>query len=136
MLQRNPPLPAGLARRGARERHQRAACFAGNRHGPIAGQPLAPVLVAGLELLFDEQAAKAGTIHEQVGAHGFAAIELHGLDEAGHGVVFRVDHLAFGADDAVGFRILPQEARVTGRIELIGVTERGFDARGIGGRAS
>ncbi len=68
MLQRNPPLPAGRARRGARQRHQRPACFAGNRHGAIARQPLAPVFVAGLELLLDEQAAKARAVDEQVGA--------------------------------------------------------------------
>ena len=39
VLQRNAPLPARLARRGARVGRQRPDVLAGHRHGAIAGQP-------------------------------------------------------------------------------------------------
>ena len=66
VLQRNAPLPAGLARRGARVRRERPDVLAGHGHGAIAGQPVRPFVVAGLERLLDEQAAKARAVDEQV----------------------------------------------------------------------
>ncbi len=63
VLQGNAPLPAGTARDGARVRRD-AAGWRGTRycHGAVARRPMGPVRGAGLQRLFDQQAAKAGTV--------------------------------------------------------------------------
>ena len=134
VLKRNAPLPAPGSRRGARERRERAAGFARHRNRPVARQPLAPVVIARLERLLDEQAAKSGAVDEQVGARDFAGIERDGVDETRLGVEVGADDLPFGPDDAVRFRIAPEEAGVERRVELIGITERRFDLGEIGRR--
>src|SRR5436190_11237456 len=59
VLQRNAPLPSRLARRRTRIRMERFGPRARNGNRPIARQPLAPVVIAGLERLLDQQSAES-----------------------------------------------------------------------------
>ena len=75
MLERDPPLPARLARGRARVGRERCGAGARHRHRAIARQPMAPVLVAGLQRLLDQQPAEARAIDEEVGLDLAAALE-------------------------------------------------------------
>ena len=94
MLQRNAPLPAGLARRGARVGRQGAGALAGHRHRPIAGQPMGPVLVSGLQRLLDQQPAKARTVDEQIRLDPLAVIQLQRANESVLAAQFDIHDLA------------------------------------------
>ena len=67
VLERNAPLPSRLARRRPRIGSERIGARAGHRHRPVAGQPVAPVLVTGLQRLLDQQSAKARAVDEEIG---------------------------------------------------------------------
>src|SRR5882672_9040261 len=112
MLQRNAPLPPGLARGRTRIRRGRGDPLAGHRERAVAGQPVAPVLVTRVQRLLDEQPAKTRAVDEQV-AGDFAAIgELHGIDEAVFTVLLHVYDLAFDTLDAIRFAEAAQEGGV------------------------
>ena len=64
MLQGNAPLPACRSRRGARVGQEIAGALAGHCNRAIAGQPVRPVFIAGVERFFDQQAPEAGAIDE------------------------------------------------------------------------
>src|SRR3569833_3788345 len=86
VLQRNAPLPSGFARRDLGIGLRRSVTFAWYGEGAVAGQPVGPVLVAGLQRAFAQQAAKAAAVDEQVGLDRLAILHRHGFDEAGLGV--------------------------------------------------
>ena len=66
VLQRDAPLPARGARRGARVRREHGARGgAGHRHRAVARQPVRPVLEAALERALDQQRAKTRAVDEQ-----------------------------------------------------------------------
>ena len=75
VLQRDAPLPATRARGRAGEGVRRTGKMAGHGHRAIAHQPFAPVDIAGAQFLFDQQAAKAGAVDEQLTLDGSAAGE-------------------------------------------------------------
>jgi hypothetical protein len=71
VLQRDAPAPAGLVGGGAGVGRQAvAAGLAGHGHGPVVGQPVAPVLDSPAQGLADQQGAKARAVDEQVGLEG------------------------------------------------------------------
>ena len=125
VLQRDAPLPARLVRGGAGQRHQRAVRFARHRNRAVARQPVAPVLVAGLQRFLDQQADHAGAVDEQVGRDALAAFHDHRVDEAVVLAQDRVDDLALGADHAALFRVLAQEFGVQAGVEMEGVVDVG-----------
>ena len=64
MLQRYAPLPTGSLRRGTGVGCERVDGFAVHDGRPVAGQPVGPVLVAGLQCLLDQQPAESGAVDE------------------------------------------------------------------------
>src|SRR4029079_9122645 len=66
MLERNAPLPAGIASGRARVRGQRRDAGAWHRHCPSAWKPVAPVFVTGLQCLLDQQATEPRTVDEEI----------------------------------------------------------------------
>ena len=121
VLQRDAPLPARGARRRARVRRRRAGLLAGHGHRAIAGQPVRPVLVAGLQRLLDQQAAESRAVDEQVAGDARAALQRDGFDEAVFAAQLHVDDFAFDALDAARLGVAAQVLRVEAGIEVIGV---------------
>ena len=56
-----------------------AGLLAGHGHRAIAGQPVGPVVVAGLQRLLDQQAAESRAIDEQVAGDARAGLQRHRL---------------------------------------------------------
>ena len=125
VLQRDAPLPAGLAGGGARVRGRLGHARAGHGHGPVARQPVAPVLVTGLQGLLDQQAAEARAVDEQLALDALAAVEHDRFDEAVLAAQDRVDDLALGTHDAELLGVAAQVARVQAGIEMEGVEDVG-----------
>src|SRR5579864_7040714 len=75
MLKADAPLPSRLPRRRAREGMERFGTRAGNRHRPVARQPVAPILKTGLQRLLDEESAKSRAIDEEVRLDDLPAFE-------------------------------------------------------------
>ena len=51
--------------------------LAGDGGGAVAGQPLEPVLVSGLQRALDQQAAKAAAVDEEIALDLLASLERH-----------------------------------------------------------
>ena len=125
VLQRYAPLPACGVRGGPGVGRQRASArpdpFAG--HGPraVAGQPVAPVVKAGVQGLLDEQRAKARAVDEQITRHALTALHHHASHEAVAAVLFNTDDPAFGAAHAACFGEAPKVLRIQARVEVKGV---------------
>ena len=100
VLQRDAPLPARLAPDGQGVRRRRRVAGALHGDGAVAGQPARPVLIAGLQRLLDQQAAKAAAIYEEVAVDARAVLQIEALDEAGFGMQRDVRHPAFDAAHA------------------------------------
>ena len=100
VLQRDAPLPARLASDGQGVRRRRRVAGALHGDGAVAGQPARPVLIAGLQRLLDQQAAKAAAIYEEVAVDARAVLQIEALDEAGFGMQRDVRHPAFDAAHA------------------------------------
>src|SRR3546814_6032225 len=64
VLERDAPLPPRLARGCTREGRGIALAFARHRDRAVAGEPVVPFGIAGVERAFDEQAAKARAVGE------------------------------------------------------------------------
>ncbi len=94
-----------------------------------------PVLVAGAELLLDQQAAKARAVDEQVAGEDGAVGEGHGADMAAFRIERGIDDLAFGSADAVRFGMAAKEARIEAGVEVEGVEQLREGKPGIGARA-
>lgn len=120
-LQGNAPLPSRCAGGGAGVRRRRACRGARHRHGAVAGQPVRPVDVTGLQRLFDQQATETGAVDEQVAGDLLPALEHHGFDEAVFAALQGVGDLPFDALHATPLRQLTQVARVQPRVEVIGI---------------
>ena len=82
---------------------------------------MCPVVVAAVQGLLDEQAAKAGAIDVQVRGHATPVFESQRFDEAVGGAQRDVDHLAIDAGHAAGLGILSQVGRVQPGVEVIGM---------------
>ena len=82
-----------------------------------------PVLVAGIERLLDQQAAKTGAIDEQVALDDRTVGEHHRFHVAALAVDFGVDDLSFDPAHAAVFSIVAQECRIQAGIEVERVVE-------------
>jgi len=136
MLQRNAPLPAGRVRGRAGVGNQAlAADLAADRHRAVTGQPVLPVVVAGMQRLFDQQSAKTRAVDEQVAVERGAGIEREPFDEARFRMQVDIDHLALGAPYRARLGILAQKARIQASVEVISVVEGGLHPAPVGHRA-
>ena len=95
MLQRDAPLPTGFARRRTRVGSGGGEPFAGHRHGAVTRQPLAPVMVSGVQGLLDEQSAEPRAVHEEVASDLAAVGELQRLDVAVFAALLHFDDATF-----------------------------------------
>lgn len=122
VLQWDAPLPARAVRRGSRQRQQRPHRSARHGHRAVAGQPLAPVVIAGLQRLLDQQAAQARAVEEEVAFDGLAARQLHSSDATVLALA-HFDDLALHALHAALLRVAAQIARVETRVEVEGMRD-------------
>src|SRR3546814_6270234 len=76
VLERDAPLPPRLARGCTREGRGIALAFARHRDRAVAGEPVVPFGIAGVERAFDEQAAKARAVDEEVAFDDAAVVEI------------------------------------------------------------
>jgi hypothetical protein len=126
VLQRDPPLPAGVARgRAGVGRDRRIRVGAGHRDRAVAGQPVAPVLVTGPERLLDQQTAETRTVDEQLALDPAPAFHHHRLDETVLAAQHVVDHLALDPLHPARLCVLAQVARVQRCVEVVGVGDVG-----------
>ena len=95
----------------------------GHGQRPIAGQPVRPVLVAGLERALDQQRAKAGAVDEQVGGADTAILQRDALDEAALAILLYRADLALVPYHAARLRESAQVRGIQPGIELIGIIE-------------
>ena len=96
---------------------------------------VAPVVVAGLEGLLDQQPAEARAVDEQLAGDAFAVVQRDRVDETALGILLDADHLAFGAHNAARLGVAAQEARVEAGVEVVGVGDvRQRRVRAIGHR--
>ena len=123
VLQRDAPLPPRLSRGGAGVRRQQARILTGNRQRPVAGQPMAPVLIAGLQRALDQEPAKARAVDIE-GAAQFAAIfQFQGPDIAGLAVQGHIRDLALHPGHAQAFGVPAQVGGVEPGVEMEGVVQ-------------
>jgi tryptophan halogenase len=87
VLQRDAPDPARFLGGGTGEGREHGRALARDGQRAVAGQLVAPVVVAGVQGAFDQQAAKARAIDEQVTLDPAPVAQLDGGDEAGFGVL-------------------------------------------------
>ena len=118
MLQRNAPLPTRCACGGACERRELAGALARHCHGAIARKPVRPVLVAGLQRLLDQQAAKARAVDEEVRLDAPVVIQMQRADETILWAQLHVQHFALDARDTPCLRVPAQVLGVEPRVEV------------------
>ena len=82
-----------------------------------------PVLIAGLQGLFEQHCAEARTVDEEVTFHPPVMIQFQGLDEAVRPAQLHIDDLAFQPGDPKPLGIGPQMAGVQRGIEMEGRSE-------------
>ena len=122
VLQRDAPLPARRARRRARVRRRAARRVShGTAMRAVARQPVRPVLVAGLQRLLDQQAAKAGAIDEQVAVDPLRRLRAPPRRRSRRPARSDVDDLAFDALHAARLGVAAQVPRVQAGVEVVGV---------------
>ena len=123
MLQRDAPLPAGAVRGGARHRDQRLHGAAGDRDRAVTGQPVRPILVAGVQGLLDEQALHARAVDEKITFDAAAIAQHDGADESIRLALLHGDDFAFNAFDALSLGQLAQESGIQSGVEVVGVRD-------------
>src|SRR3954466_14787995 len=96
MLERDSPLPTRLARRGSSQRVDGSGAGARHGHRAVTRQPMAPVLVSGLQRLLDEEAAEARAVDEEIGLDDLPVLQGYGGNVAAL-MHADVDDFAFGA---------------------------------------
>src|SRR5262249_34407080 len=94
-----------------------------HRQPAIGRQPLAPVLIAGLERLLDQQPAEAGAIDEQVALELFAGFEFERGDEAALAILTDPADPPLDAAPAEFCGEPAEEAGIGAGIEMIGVVD-------------
>ena len=125
VLQRDAPLPARFTRRGPRVGREGLDTLARHGQSPVAGQPVGPVLIAGLQRLLDQQAAEAGTVDEELALDGLPALQLDRADEAAFRILVNLDDLALLALHAAFLGEATQILGIEMRIEMEGVGDVG-----------
>src|SRR3546814_17996024 len=91
--------------------------------------PVVPFGIAGVERAFDEQAAKARAVDEQVAFDDAAVVECERGYEAILGIEPDVGDLAFAAAHALFLGVAATEARIGGGVEMDRVSHRRAEAR-------
>ena len=129
MLQWNAPAPACLVRDRAGVGHCRSDRFCLHCYGAVARQPMRPILILGVQRLFDQHTAKAGAVDEEIAFDDLARIEHERLDEAGIAILADVLDLPLDTLRTMALGELAQELRVNRGIQVI----REVDIR-LGGR--
>ena len=121
MLQGDAPLPprraCGRTGIGRKRRDRRAR----NRKGPIARQPVRPVLEAGFQSVLDQQAAKTGTVDEKISRQPPIAFEKNAVYIAGFPLQGHLDDLSLDAPHAARFPIASQHLGVETGVKMKGV---------------
>ena len=127
VLKRHAPGPA--RRVGAHDRAGRivGAVRAPRRHGPVTGQPFAPVLEAVPGVRSDQRRARAGGVDIEIGLKRAAVGQDHRLDEAVPFAEADLDRLVLDALDPQPLGLGAQQAGIGRRVPVIGVGEGGQD---------
>ena len=133
MLQRDAPLPAGGPRRGQRVGRARAGELRRHRYRPVARQHVAPVQIAGLQGLLDQQPAKAAAIDIQIGLQPRAVGE-HQLIEKSVGALGRGRDGTFQSRHAALLGITAQILGDQRGVELQRIAQAGGRPLGLGVR--
>ena len=121
MLERNAPLPSRIMRHRAGIRNRRSDAFGLHRDRAVVGQPVAPIVEAGMQRAFDQQRAKAGAVEEQIALDPHAAVESKRGDIAAFAVQLDRGNASLDPRRAVLFGELPEKRRIARWIELVGV---------------
>ena len=82
---------------------------------------MGPVVVTGLQSLFDQQAAKPRAVDEQLAGNLRPGFQRHGFDEAIGAAQRYVDDLALDAFHATRFGVAAQVLGVQPGVEVVGV---------------
>jgi hypothetical protein len=135
-LERDPPLPALGVGGGAGERVRRTLVGGREGDGAVGGEPVGPVLVAGLEGALDQQAAKARAVDEQIALDTLAAREGDRFDEAVLGPLGDRGDLALDPPHPAALGIGAQEFGVEAGVEVEGVKELVEGESGVGAGAA
>ena len=123
-LQRYAPLPSGAARDRARVRQDAVGRRCLYCESAVGWQPVAPVLVPGLERLLDQQAAKSRAVDEQVARHARAVLHDQRSHVPAFAVLLRAGDLAFDAPDASGLVFRAQKPGVEAGIQVVRIVDR------------
>src|SRR6185503_3686712 len=97
--------PASRVRDRARVRQQRPGPRTGDENRAIARQPGAPIVEAGLQSAFDQQACQARTIDEEISRDLGPVFESQTAHESIVGFLKDLDDASLAACDAESFRI-------------------------------
>ena len=119
MLQRNLPTPAGLMSDRARVRHRWLDGFGLNRDGGVAGEPVPPILEAGVQGLLDEKTAEARAVDEEIARQHCSRVQGERLDEAGFSIHLHRADLPFDPLHAVALGHPSEKSGVERSIDVI-----------------
>ena len=124
VLERDPPLPAGLSRGRARIGSQRFDARARHRLRPVAQQPMIPVLIADCRA-HRRSEVRAFPSSRRTGRRRLRGRRSGGLvDEAGLGILDGLDDPALDAGQPRALRFRFSRYRANERcIEMIGIIE-------------
>ncbi len=121
VLQRDAPLPAGLASGRSRIRVDIDRPLRWHGQGAVTGKGVAPIDIARLQRILDQQAAETGAVDEQVAGDSLSLVEMHRCHKARFRILGNMGDLALDAFDTAGLGIGPQVAGIEAGIEVIGV---------------
>ena len=134
MLQWNAELPARFQRPRARVGHGGLIGGALHGDGPVARQPVGPVVETGLQHLFDQKPAEARAVDEESALDDGSALHLNTGEQARFSVASCSDDPSFKALDAARLGDRAEETGVERRIELIGIAIGRHQGAGVVGR--
>ena len=122
VLQRDPPAPARhIRRRAGVGRH--LLQLAGHGERPVAGQPVGPILVTGLESAFDQHTSEPGAVDEELAIDRAPVLQGQALHKARLAVLRDVRDLALQPHHAGRLGPAPQERSIEAGVEMIGVVK-------------
>ena len=130
VLQRDLPAPAGPVRDGAGIGNGGADRTGLDGQGAVGWQPMAPILVSGLQGLLDQQTPEASAIDEQVALDDGAGLHDQRLDMAIGAALANAGDLALDAARAGRLGHAAQELAVEAGVEVVGVVQPGVVAGG------
>src|SRR4051812_27056672 len=93
------------------------------RDRAVAGKPAAPIVIAGAELLLDEETAEARAVDEEITGEGRSIHQRHAFHMPPLAVDRHVDDHTLDAAHPVPLGIGAQEARIEAGVEVEGIRE-------------